>query len=46
MASLRIDPQGKAYAQMALEMIVSVPAHLLSAVDDMSKRQAESPNFE
>jgi hypothetical protein len=29
MASLRIDPQGKAYGQMALEMIVSVPAALL-----------------
>ena len=25
MASLRIDPQGKAYGQMALEMLISVP---------------------
>ena len=25
MASRRIDPQGKAYGQMALEMIVKVP---------------------
>jgi hypothetical protein len=25
MASLRIDPQGKAYAQMALEMLIPVP---------------------
>jgi len=30
MASLRIDPQGKAYGQMALEMIVKVPAALLA----------------
>lgn len=30
MASLRIDPQGKAYGQMALEMIVRVPAELLA----------------
>jgi hypothetical protein len=29
MASLRIDPQGKAYGQMALEMMVRVPADLL-----------------
>jgi hypothetical protein len=29
MASLRIDPQGKAYGQMALEMMVQVPADLL-----------------
>jgi hypothetical protein len=29
MASLRIDPQGKAYGQMALEMMVRVPANLL-----------------
>jgi hypothetical protein len=33
MASLRIDPQGKAYGQMALEMIVSVPADLLNSID-------------
>jgi hypothetical protein len=32
MASLRIDPQGKAYASMALEMLVSVPAALLDRV--------------
>ena len=31
MASLRIDPQGKAYGQMALEMIVQVPPGLLRA---------------
>ncbi|HWA23124.1 MAG TPA: acyclic terpene utilization AtuA family protein [Caulobacterales bacterium] len=30
MASLRIDPQGKAYGQMALEMMVRVPAALLA----------------
>jgi hypothetical protein len=29
MASLRIDPQGKAYGQMALEMMIRVPANLL-----------------
>jgi hypothetical protein len=29
MASLRIDPQGKAYAQMVLEMMVEVPKSLL-----------------
>ena len=33
MASLRIDPQGKAYGQMALEMEVSVPAALLRQVE-------------
>lgn len=31
MASLRIDPQGKAYGQMALEMAVDVPADLARA---------------
>jgi hypothetical protein len=30
MASLRIDPQGKAFGQMALEMMVRVPAALLA----------------
>jgi len=30
MASLRIDPQGKAFGQMALEMTVKVPPDLLS----------------
>jgi hypothetical protein len=29
MASLRIDPQGKAYGQMALEMLVEVPVGVL-----------------
>jgi hypothetical protein len=33
MASLRIDPQGKAYAAMALEMTVRVPAHLLLQIE-------------
>jgi hypothetical protein len=33
MASLRIDPQGKAYGQMALEMMVDVPADLLRKVE-------------
>jgi hypothetical protein len=33
MASLRIDPQGKAYASMALEMLVRVPAPLLRRVE-------------
>jgi hypothetical protein len=32
MASLRIDPQGKAYGQMALEMTVLVPAALAAAL--------------
>jgi hypothetical protein len=31
MASLRIDPQGKAYGQMALEMMIPVPVGLLPA---------------
>jgi hypothetical protein len=29
MSSLRIDPQGKAYGQMALEMLIQVPVGLL-----------------
>jgi hypothetical protein len=33
MASLRIDPQGKAYGQMALEMTVPVPAALLKEIE-------------
>jgi hypothetical protein len=33
MASLRIDPQGKAYGQMALEMPVRVPLALLRAAE-------------
>jgi hypothetical protein len=33
MASLRIDPQGKAYAAMALEMTVHVPAKLLLQIE-------------
>jgi hypothetical protein len=33
MASLRIDPQGKAYGPMALEMMVSVPFDLLRRVE-------------
>jgi len=33
MASLRIDPQGKAYGQMALEMQVTVPRALLREVE-------------
>jgi hypothetical protein len=33
MASLRIDPQGKAYGVMALEMMISVPAALLARVE-------------
>jgi hypothetical protein len=35
MASLRIDTQGKAYGQMALEMMVPVPAALLNDVEAM-----------
>jgi hypothetical protein len=31
MASLRIDPQGKAYGQMALEMMVRAPAEMFEA---------------
>jgi hypothetical protein len=34
MASLRIDPQGKAYGQMALEMMIPVPAELLASRGD------------
>jgi hypothetical protein len=30
MASLRIDPQGKAYAPMALEIMINVPRRLLA----------------
>jgi hypothetical protein len=33
MASLRIDPQGKAYGQMALELVIHVPAALLREVE-------------
>jgi hypothetical protein len=33
MASLRIDPQGKAYAPMALEMMIDVPVALLNEID-------------
>jgi hypothetical protein len=33
MASLRIDPQGKAYGQMALEMMVPVPEEILRDVE-------------
>jgi hypothetical protein len=33
MASLRIDPQGKAYAPMALEMPISVPTRVLREVE-------------
>jgi hypothetical protein len=33
MASLRIDPQGKAYGQMALEMMVNVPEALLRQIE-------------
>jgi len=33
MASLRIDPQGKAYGAMALEMLVKVPVALLNRVE-------------
>jgi len=35
MSSLRIDPQGKAYGQMALEMMVSVPAGLFDVETNM-----------
>jgi hypothetical protein len=33
MSSLRIDPQGKAYAPMALEMLVAAPVALLDQVE-------------
>jgi len=39
MASLRIDPQGKAYGQMALEMIVAAPQ---SWVRDLNQKQKAS----
>jgi hypothetical protein len=32
MASLRIDPQGKAYGQMALEMMIPVPRSMAEAL--------------
>jgi hypothetical protein len=38
MASLRIDPQGKAYAPMALEMMVRVPVQLLAEVEARTAR--------
>jgi len=38
MASLRIDPQGKAYGQMALEMPVQVPLALLREVEGARTR--------
>ena len=31
MASLRIDPQGKAYGQMALEMTIAAPRSWVGA---------------
>jgi hypothetical protein len=37
MASLRIDPQGKAYAPMALEMEVAVPIELLERIDGLKR---------
>jgi hypothetical protein len=33
MASLRIDPQGKAYGQMALEMMIEVPESWVAGLD-------------
>jgi len=36
MASLRIDPQGKAYAAMALEMEVAVPIEFMDRVEAVS----------
>lgn len=38
MASMRIDPQGKAFGQRTLEMIVRVPAALLDAVPLLERR--------
>jgi len=43
MASLRIDPQGKAYASMALEMMVSVPVDVLQRVES-GQRVASAQN--
>jgi len=40
MASLRIDPQGKAYGQMALEMTVPVPRSWAAQLDGQAPRQA------
>jgi len=34
MASMRIDPQGKAYGAMALEMMVAVPVAVLNQVEE------------
>jgi hypothetical protein len=39
MASLRIDPQGKAYGQMALEMTIPTP---LSWATDIGEREASA----
>jgi len=33
MASSRIDPQGKAFGQMALEMMISAPVALLADIE-------------
>jgi hypothetical protein len=33
MASSRIDPQGKAFGQMALEMMINAPAALVADVE-------------
>jgi hypothetical protein len=40
MASLRIDPQGKAYGQMALEMMIDVPLALLREIESRSSSKA------
>jgi hypothetical protein len=39
MASLRIDPQGKAYGQMALEMMIATPQ---SWVRDLDQEEGTS----
>jgi hypothetical protein len=36
MASRRIDPQGKAYGQMALEMTIPVPQSWAQDIDALS----------
>jgi hypothetical protein len=40
MASRRIDPQGKAYGQMALEMLIPVPRSWLGEIEDSDRRGA------
>ncbi|MDO5533877.1 MAG: acyclic terpene utilization AtuA family protein [Propionibacteriaceae bacterium] len=42
-ASLRIDPQGKAYGQMMLEALVAVPDELVDSVDPLLIKRFNRP---